>query len=578
MKMIGVSLLVLAATYARGQDITGDWNGRLNTGGAELRLVLHVRKNADASLQATLDSIDQNVNGIPANAVLLAGSTVTLTLDAIHADYRGKLNADGSEITGTWTQGESFSLRFHRGAIRVAAAGKAVAPSDIDGDWLGILDTGMGKLRLVLHISNTEKGPNAMIDSLDQNAKGLPLANLTRHGASLSFEMTSVGGAYRGTIARDLSQVEGSWSQLGKSLPLVFKRVTSASEVERPRPQTPLKPYPYREEEVSYQNSTANIKLAGTLTIPAGEGPFPAVLLMAGSGPHDRDETIFGHKPFLVIADYLTRQGIVVLRADKRGVGGSGGNYASAVIEDFVSDADAGVAYLTTRPEVDARHIGLIGHSEGGIEAPMSAVRNPRVAFVVMLAGVGVPGDQLLSEQLRLIEAASGVSQDQIEKDVARQHRMLMAVERYKDNGVLEKHLRETFAGILNQEQLDAQLKMVSSPWFRSLLEYDPPATLKKLSCPVLVLNGEKDLQVPPDQNLPAIRKALAEAGNKNFQVEKLPGLNHLFQTAKTGAISEYAEIEETFSPAALKKVADWIREISSTGGFRTLPAATTSQ
>ena len=440
----------------------------------------------------------------------------------------------------------------------------------------------MGRLRLVLHVINTEDGLSATLDSLDQNAKGIPVNSITRKGSSLKFDVKSVGGSYDGTIGPDLGTFTGTWSQLGKSWPLALKRVKNAAELELRRPQNPVKPYPYKEEEVTYKNPGANIELAATVTIPEGKGPFPAVLLMAGSGPHDRDETLMGHKPFLVLADYLTRKSIVVLRADKRGVGKSGGDYSHAVMADFASDADAGVAYLKTRVDVDPHRIGLVGHSEGGVEAPMSAAHNPDVAFVVMMAGTGVPGDQLLPEQMRRLEEAAGKSKDEIDKDVAVQRDILAIVEKDKDDAALDKDLREKLAGKVPDAQMGMQIKAVSSPWFRGLLQYDPAPTLSQLTCPVLVLNGEKDVQVPPEQNLPPIRKALETGGNKNFEIDELPGLNHLFQTAKTGGIGEYSEIEETMSPVAMEKVASWIlkqaapaqpaREVtrngSVTGGF----------
>jgi uncharacterized protein len=329
------------------------------------------------------------------------------------------------------------------------------------------------------------------------------------------------------------------------------------------RPQNPVKPYPYREEEVSYSNPAAKIQLAATLTIPPGKGPFPAVLLMVGSGPHDRDESLAGHKPFLVLADYLTRKGIVVLRADKRGVGKSGGDYSKAVMTDFASDAEAGVAYLKTRAEVNPKKIGLVGHSEGGIEAPMAAVHDPDVAFVVMMAGPGVPGDEILEQQVVLIGRAAGKSQEEVEKDAAIQRDMLAVVKKDADDATLEKDLRAVMAGKVPEAMMGMQIKMVSSPWFRDFVLYDPRPTLSKVTCPLLDINGEKDLQVPPGQNLPAIRKALAAGGNKNFEVDELPGLNHLFQTAKTGGIGEYGEIEETMSPVALEKVASWILKVA---------------
>ena len=558
-----LAFIAVAASFSFAQDIVGDWHGGLKVGEAELRLVLHVTKAEDGSLKATLDSIDQGAPGIPVSAITLKDSKLNLTVDAVHGAYEGKVNADASEIDGTWTQGGSLELKFHRGNLAAKPAPKPAKPSDIDGDWLGTLTTGMGKLRLVLHLINTEDGLTATMDSLDQGANGLPVTSITRTGASLKFEMKGIGGAYDGTISADLSTFSGTWTQGGKSFPLAFKRVKNAAELELRRPQNPVKPYPYREEEVSYSNPAAKIQLAATLTIPPGKGPFPAVLLIVGSGPHDRDETLMGHKPFLVLADYLTRKGIVVLRADKRGVGKSGGDYSKAVMADFASDAEAGVAYLKTRAEVNPRKIGLVGHSEGGIEAPMAATHDPDVAFIVMMAGPGVPGDEILAQQVVLIGRAAGKSQEEVEKDATIQKEVLATVKKDEDDAALEKDLRSVMAGKVPEAQMGMQIKIVSSPWFRDFLKYDPAATLSKVTCPVLDINGEKDLQVPPEQNLPAIRKALTAGGNKNFEVVELPGLNHLFQTAKTGGVGEYGDIEETMSPAALEKVASWILKVA---------------
>ena len=560
---IALTFIAITTSLSLAQDIVGDWNGKLTVGTAELRLVLHVTKAPDGSLKATLDSIDQNAPGIPVNAVTLKDSKLDLTVDAVHGSYTGKVNADASEINGTWTQGAALELNFHRGGIAANPAPKPAKPSDIDGDWLGTLDTGVGKLRLVLHITNTEQGLTATMDSLDQGANGLPVNSITRTGAELKFEMKSIGGNYDGTIGTDLGAISGTWTQMGKSWPLVLKPVKNKSELELKRPQNPVKPYPYREEEVSYSNPAAKIQLAATLTIPPGKGPFPAVLLIVGSGPHDRDETLMGHKPFLVLADYLTRKGIVVLRADKRGVGKSTGDYSKAVMADFASDAEAGVAYLKTRTEVNPKKIGLVGHSEGGIEAPMAAVHDPDVAFIVMMAGPGVRGDEILQQQVVLIGRAAGKSQADVEKDAAIQKEVLATVEKDEDDAALEKDLRAVMAGKVPDAQMGMQIKIVSSPWFRDFLKYDPAATLSKVTCPVLDINGDKDLQVPSEQNLPAIRKALAAGGNKNVEVDELPGLNHLFQTAKTGGIGEYGEIEETMSPVALEKVASWILKIA---------------
>jgi hypothetical protein len=505
-----------------------------------------------------LDSVDQRTNGIPVSAITVKDSQLSFTVDAVHGAYEGKVNAAASEIEGTWSQGTSLPLVFKRAATPAKADHKPAKPSDIDGAWMGTLDAGAMKLRVVFHITNTEDGLSATMDSPDQNAMGMPVTSVTRDGASFKLEMKQIAGRFEGKIAQDLSTIDGTWTQGGNALPLFLKRVKDAAELERRRPQNPVKPYPYRDEDVSYANPAASITLATTLTIPPGKGPFPAVLLITGSGPQDRDEALMGHRPFLVLSDYHTRRGIAVLRADDRGIGKSGGNFASGTTADFATDAEAGVAYLKARPNVDPHKIGLIGHSEGGIIAPMVAARNPDVAYIVTMAGSGVPGDQILVAQSRLIAEAAGQSTAEAEKNANEEREVLEPVKNQKDRATLETELRKRLAGKGPEAQVDAQMKALTSPWFQYFLAYDPAEALRKVQCPVLALNGEKDLQVPPKQNLPAIRRALEEGGNRHFETDELPGLNHLLQTAATGSPTEYAEIEETISPVALEKMAGW--------------------
>jgi dienelactone hydrolase len=431
------------------QNIVGDWQGTLKAGAAELRLVLHIVKNPDGSLKATVDSVDQAANGIPVTSISLKESKLNFTVDAIHGSYDGKVAADATKISGSWTQTEPLPLDFNRSATPVKTEHKPAKPSDIDGAWMGTLDMGAAKLRVVFHFINTDNGLMATLDSPDQEAKGIPVTTVTRQGAALKLEVKGIGGLFEGKIGSDLSTIEGTWSQMGSSVPLALKRVKDVSELERRRPQNPTKPYPYREEEVSFENQAAGITLAATLTAPSGKGPFPAVVLITGSGPHDRDESIMGHKPFLVLADYLTRKGIVVLRADKRGCAKSTGNYAAATTVDFAADADAGVAYLKTRAEVDPHGIGLIGHSEGGIVAPMAAAQNPDVAFVVMMAGSGVRGDEIVVAQGTLISEAAGTSHEEAEKNAVEERGVLQLVEHEKDDAALEKELHEKLAGKL---------------------------------------------------------------------------------------------------------------------------------
>ena len=558
-RILLISAFFLTATLANAQEVTGDWQGTLNTGMGELRLVLHISKAADGSLKATLDSPDQNSNGIPVTSASLKDSKLNLTLDIIHGTYEGTVAGDGKTISGTWSQGKALPLDFKRATAPIKTEHKPAKPSDIDGAWMGTLDMGTIKLRVVFHISNTEDGLIATLDSPDQNVKGMPTTSVTRDGNHLKIESKNITAIFEGKIATDLASIDGTFTQMGAAHPLTLKRVKDEAEMERKRPQNPTKPYPYREEEVSYENKVENVTLAATLTIPEGKGPFPAVLLITGSGPQDRDESLMGHKPFLILSDYLTRHGIAVLRADDRGTGQSTGVFAGATTADFATDTEAGIAYLKTRSEVNQHKIGLIGHSEGGVIAPMVAARNKDVAFIVMMAGTGVRGDQVLEAQGEAINIANGTSPAEAARKAAKEKEVLRLVETEKDEATLDKELREKLAGDIPEGQVGAQIKQITSPWFRYFLTYDPATALRKLTCAVLVINGSLDKQVLPDQNLPAIRKALEESGNKHFEIDELPGLNHLFQTAKTGSPAEYAEIEETMSPVALEKMSNWI-------------------
>ncbi|MGH9494830.1 MAG: alpha/beta hydrolase family protein [Candidatus Sulfotelmatobacter sp.] len=558
-RILLISTFCLSAALARAQDVTGDWQGTLATGMGELRLVLHVTKSSDGALKATLDSVDQNSMGIPVSSVSLKNSKLNLTIDAVHGTYEGKVAPDAKTNSGTWSQGQALPLDFKRAIEPIKTEHKPAKPSDIDGAWMGMLDIGTVKLRVIFHISNTEDGLIATLDSPDQNAKGIPTTSVTRDGANLKIESKNMSAVFDGTIAPDLSSIDGTFTQMGAVHPLLLKRRKDQANIEPKRPQNPTRPYPYREDEVRYANNVQNVTLAATLTIPQGKGPFPGVLLITGSGPQDRDETLLGHKPFLVLSDYLTRHGIAVLRADDRGTGMSTGVFAGATTADFATDAEAGVAYLKTRSEIDLHKIGLIGHSEGGVIAPMVAARNKDIAFIVMMAGTGVPGDQVLVAQGEAIDIANGTDLAKAARRATKEKEILKLIETEKDEAKLESELRDKMAGDIPEGQVGAQIKQATSPWFRYFLTYDPAIALRKLSCPVLAINGSLDKQVLPGQNLPAIRKALEEANNKHFEIDELPALNHLFQTAKTGSPAEYAEIEETISPVALEKISSWI-------------------
>jgi len=557
-----IFMFVASLAFSAGEpQITGTWQGTLKAGPQELHLVLHISQGSTGALKASLDSVDQNAYGIPVTSISLNSPKLNFTIDSIHGSYEGMVAADGKSIDGTWTQGQSSPLNFTRTAQTAKAEPKPAKPSDIDGAWLGTLDTGMVKLRVVFHIWNTDHGLAATLDSPDQGAKGIPVTSVVRDGSKLTLESKPIGGEFVGSINADRTVISGTWTQGGGTLPLILKRVKNPAELKVPRPQNPKGPLPYRQEQVRFEDNQAGVQLAGTLTIPPGKGPFPAVVLIAGSGRQNRNEEVMGHKVFLVLADYLTRKNIVVLRYDKRGVGQSGGNYAAATTADFANDAEAAFNYLRSRPEVDPQKVGLIGHSEGGEIAPMVAARDRNVDFIVMMAGPGVPGAEILVAQSLAISESMGMSREQTTKKADQEQEIMTLVENSKSSEQLQKELHEKLSGTVPEARLGAAIKVFDSPWFRYFVRYDPAPTLEKVKCPVLAMIGQKDVQVPAGQNLPAIRKALTAGGNKDFEAVEMPGLNHLFQPAKTGSPTEYGQIETTIAPLALKKISSWILE-----------------
>lgn len=420
------------------------------------------------------------------------------------------------------------------------------------GDWTGVLRPPGAFLRLNLHLSQTpDGGLTGYLVSLDQGAVNMALDQVAASGETLLFGSSKMRVSFEGHWNAALQLWEGQWTQGGTHLTLNLRRGVNTLPVRAPRPQRPAAPFPYAEQEVRFDSPAAH--LAGTLTLPPGKGPFPAVLLIAGSGPHTRNERILDHQPFLVIADYLTRRGVAVLRYDKRGAGGSLGDYQDATTVDFADDARAAVAFLRTRADIDPRRIGLVGHSEGGLIAPMIAAGDPKIAFVVMLAGPGVDGKQILLEQDRLIRIANGGDPAEVQVGVEGNRKLFDLIL----SGATPEQVRA--AGGARAPVAPDEPPPLSNQfqWLHFFLGYDPAPTLRQLKVPVLDMNGSKDLQVPAAQNLPPIRAALA--ANPKAEVVELPGLNHLFQTAGTGSPNEYGDIEETFAPEALKILGDFV-------------------
>lgn len=478
----------------------------------------------------------------------------------------------------------SMAYKFYDGGSLPSALFEQITSTQkpLDGIWVGVVVVSGIKIRMILRVSKNSAGAlTARMDVPDQGASDLPVESITVEGQVVRFQSSNLG-TYQGTLSNDSLEIVGELKQGPTTLPITFKRVDKAPTLGRP--QDPQKPYPYIEEEVSYENKADAVKLAGTLTMPRTKGPFPAVVLITGSGSQDRNETTAGHRPFLVLADHLTRLGIAVLRVDDRGVGGSARGSYTATSENYAKDALAGVEFLKSRAEINPRQIGLIGHSEGGMIAPMAAIASRDVSFIVMMAGTGLPGDEVIELQTDLLLKTQGA-----EEEGRRLTRDLFAavfgiLKKKDDSATAEKQIRETLAAktaAMTEAQrkgmsqmltvIDTQLtQFYLSEWFRFFLRYDPRPTLKQVKVPVLAMNGEKDLQAVPKENLDAIAAALKEGGNNDFSIVLLPQLNHLFQNSQTGLPTEYGEIEETISPVALKTISDWI--LKRTGGALAVP------
>lgn len=444
------------------------------------------------------------------------------------------------------------------------------------GSWSGTLVAGPQQIEIIFHVAAADDGLTGTMDVPAQGATGIPLTTVTFTDGTLVMTFPVPGGGrYEGTVDGSGDTIAGTFTQGGQPFPMSITRGEGVP-IPLERPQEPLPPYPYQVEEVAFPNQAAGLELAGTLTLPEGAGPFPAAILVSGSGPQDRDETLMGHKPFKVIADHLTRHGIAVLRYDDRGVGASTGDFATATSEDFAEDALAAIRLLEGDSRIRRDAIGIVGHSEGGLVGPMAASRSESVDYVVMLAGPGVTGLEVLVEQGRLINVASGTPPEMTAFNGRLQTRLaevgvlnpdpdvaapLMRAVIHEEIEALSGIAREMATAALSDQAIDQTVQQMNSPWFRYFLHYDPRPAIESTQVPVLALFGGKDLQVPPEQSAEEVRAAFTRSANADATVTVLPGLNHLFQEAETGSPAEYQSIIQTISPTALEAVSDWIKK-----------------
>ncbi len=579
-------LLFVASMRGQAQDSGAKpdqeiWYGAMDAGPRVFRFVIKTNKSDKGEPMAELMSLDEGGSKFKLDDVVIDQKQLRFTLKSTKATYQSQLSDDGKKATGKWSQGGA--------TLDLVLEKKESIPADNpDEIWLGTLNAGFQKLDIQVRVY-PEKNERkvAFVDSVSQNVGGFK-AEMTVDGNKVTIEVPALKAKYSGERNEDATEIIGKWSQgIPLELRLVRKKsVVASTKVAAIRPQTPQKPFPYDIEEVTFKNEVDGTVLAGTLTRPKSGGPFPVAILISGSGPQDRDETLLDHKPFWVLADHLSRRGTAVLRFDDRGVGASTGKFENATTEDFARDVRSAIAFVKTASSIDASRVGLIGHSEGGLVATLVSAENKDVAWVVLMASPGVNGEEILYSQGQLIIAAEGGGESARKRQRLLQEHVFATAKELKAKDDIEPFVKRVVDKIMAVSEIDAveksekpkseedeqasrkmlaelvraNLNVMNDPWFRFFASYEPGPDLQRIKCPVLAINGEKDVQVDPKLNLPKIEAYLKAGGNSKFAIKELPGLNHLFQSCKTGGISEYESIEETISPVALETIATWLK------------------
>jgi hypothetical protein len=424
------------------------------------------------------------------------------------------------------------------------------------------------ELQIILHFTPRGDSLAGKIDVPQQMAKGLSLTNMRWETPKVHFELPAGPGVavFDGTRIGD--SIGGTFAQSG--MRGTFSLLPDRQKPDSVRPT--VKP-PYREDEVTF--ASGSVMLAGTLTSPAAPGRYPALVLITGSGPQNRDEEIFGFTPFRIIADHLARRGIAVLRYDDRGVGGSTGVFGAATTKDFADDAAAALSFLRSRPEIRPEQVGVCGHSEGAIAATMIAAESKEVAFVILMAGPAVTGDRIILSQIETLARAGGATDDQVREALAQQTSVVHAVktgegleavraslraQMHKSLAAMPEEQRKAMTDSLIDRRVEMQLQAATSPWFKFFITYDPAPALAKISCPVLAFFGERDMQVPVSLNREPMEQAFRSAKNSDVSIRVIPEANHLFQKSATGLPSEYGELKKEFVPGFLDAFSGWIQ------------------
>ena len=562
-------LLLTPVNQCFGQEKKAEtWMGILKVGPQQLRLQLRLKPEKDGTYSGVMVSLDQVATPIPFDKVERTAKQLTFEIKKLGVSFAGDMNADQTVVTGVFTQGLKFNVEF-----KLIDDWK---PAKHIETWVGKMEAGPKRFDFQFRVFvNFEGKKSIQLDSFTEGINGLE-GGFEQQGDRITMTIPATAAKVIGKLEADGKVIDGTWIQSGAKIPLVLKQIPieQTKSPELKRPQTPKPPFDYESEDFKVQSSSIDKKyssevvLAGTVTTPKGQGPFPAVILTSGSGPQDRDETIFEHRPFLVIADYLTKKGFAVVRYDDRGVGESKGNFVEATTADLEDDLEVVFEWAKQNPKIDPEKIVLAGHSEGGIIGPIVASRNADVAGVILLAGTGVTGREIVLNQTRKIAAVAGLPDEILD---LQDELLRLAFTRSNENLPMDEEFADSLNGIFADLSEDEKLKyglndvatktiiMFKSKWMKYFLEFDPVTTLSRTHCPVLSLIGENDLQVDPQLNMPAIKSAMDKAGNQDFTQVLLPGLNHLFQKCETGSPSNYVIIEETLDATVLGEMSRWL-------------------
>ncbi|MFT4822793.1 MAG: alpha/beta superfamily hydrolase [Halioglobus sp.] len=550
-------------------DLSGDWEGVLEINEIEFPLIIHLmHKNGQPS--GTLDSPAQGGMDIAMTDIEFGDDSLMFEIAEIGVFYEGHLDLATGLIEGSLIQGGAFKLSFSPIKIDTAEVTGSSDSKHLLGQWGGTVEIPGNPLSLVVHVTMDYDQLHATADSPDQEAAGIVVDTISLRSGKVVFTMEDLGVAFIGSMSKDQQTIQGDFNQLGRVFYLELVKGKSPKQAYQ-RPQEPQPPFRYHVENVVVNNTSANLELAGTLTRPKDVSTIKAAAVMiTGSGAQDRDETILNHKPFWVIADYLAQQGYAVLRLDDRGVGESTGDFSQATTEDFVTDINAAVNFMQQRTDIPSDKIGLIGHSEGGMIAPMLAAQRDDLSFIILLAAPGVPATELLAEQKYLIAKSTAHDEagllDQRAKDLVLHQRMAAwssdddfkaKVSAYVKASLKDQTTNEAY--IISE--INNILKAYNTPWFRYFIAYEPAKYLSQVKVPLLALNGEYDVQVEAESNLMGIEAVLKKIEHKDFTIRTLPKLNHLFQTSDTGSTSEYVLLTESFSPMALQAMSDWLNQ-----------------